>query len=55
MRSVVYHFVANFLLFQKTSKNTEAIIIDFACTRRYSLCKWRLRHVRHARHWHLKS
>jgi len=24
----------------------------FACTRRYSRCKRRRRHVGHARHWH---
>jgi len=36
MQSRVYHFVANFFLFQK-----HAIFNDFVCTRRYSRCKWR--------------
>jgi len=37
MQSAVYHFVTNFLLFQKH----KAIFNDFACTRLYSRCKWR--------------
>jgi len=37
----IYHFVANFILFQKI----EAIFNDFACTRRYSRYKWRHLHI----------
>jgi len=36
MQSVLYHFAANFLLFQKKS---QTIFVDFACTRRYIRCK----------------
>jgi len=32
-----------------------AIFNDFTCTRHYNRCKWRRRHVRHTRHWHLKG
>jgi len=51
MQSVIYHFVENILSF----KNTEAILNDFACTRGYSRCKGRRRHIGYARHWHLKG
>jgi len=40
MSSVAYHFVANFLLFQKPFFNN---------------FERRRRHVGHARHWHLKG
>jgi len=49
MQSVVYHFVANLLFFEKI----ETIFIDFASTSRYSHCK-RYRHQgANSRRWHL--
>jgi len=31
-------------------KNKEAVFNDFTCTRHYNRCKWRRRHVGHARY-----